>query len=124
MMQHPDSSSQTSVNLDDFLLRVGNDHNLACELIMIFKEKYPLLLHLLKESVTCVDCKRVEATSHMLAGMLSCLSATRAAALACRLELMGHEGKSSGMTEVLTIFEEDVANLLVELDGYVTQGVL
>jgi HPt (histidine-containing phosphotransfer) domain-containing protein len=124
MTQQRDSSLQTAMDLSDLLMRVDNDHDLVIELIAIFKRKYPPTLLLLQESVAREDTNRVEITSHTLKGMLLCLSATRAAALAERLEQMGRDGKTSRLSAVLTLFEEEVANLLPELDGYATKAKL
>jgi HPt (histidine-containing phosphotransfer) domain-containing protein len=118
MTQHRDSSSHFAMNLPELLLRVDNDRDLVIELIIIFKKKYPPLLLLLQESIACQETNRVETASHALGGMLSCLSATRAASLAKWLEQMGRDGKTRGMADVLTSFENEVANLLPELDDY------
>jgi hypothetical protein len=44
MTQQGDRSSHRTVNLDELLTRVENDHNLLCELIRMFKEDFPRLL--------------------------------------------------------------------------------
>jgi len=121
MTQLGDRSSQDAVDLPDLLERVDNDHDLLCELIVIFKEEFPRVLQTLKQSVVREDIKNVEVTSHALKGMLSGLSVTRAAAIASRLEQMGRDGKTSGMTETLALFEHEVANLLPELDAYTAE---
>ena len=105
-------------------MRVDNDRDLVRELIVIFKEKFPVLLQVLQAAVAQEDTNRVDITSHSLTGMLSCLSATRAAALASQLEQMGREGKASGMPDVLGLFELESAQLLSELDGYDVEMVL
>jgi HPt (histidine-containing phosphotransfer) domain-containing protein len=116
MTRQRDRSSQV-VNLTELLVRVDNDHDLLGELIGIFKEEFPHLLRSLRQSVACGDMKNVEATSHALKGMLSGLSVTRAAAMAAGLEQMAREGKTSGQTEALALFESEVADLLPELDA-------
>jgi HPt (histidine-containing phosphotransfer) domain-containing protein len=118
MTQKDDRSSQGTVNLGELLTRVENDHELLCELIGIFKEDFPPLLQSLQQSVAREDMKNVEATSHALKGMLSGLSVTRAAATASRLEEMGREGDTSGLTDALTLLESEVAQLLPELHAY------
>ena len=118
MAQHPDGSTQAAMNLAELLIRVGNDRDLVWELIVIFKKKSPLLMSQLKESVALGDTNRVETTSHALTGMLSCIAATRAAALAGQLEQMGREGRTLGLSDALTPFEHEVAKLLPELDGF------
>jgi HPt (histidine-containing phosphotransfer) domain-containing protein len=117
MTQQGDRSSHDAVDLPDLLERVDNDHNLLCELIGMFKEEFPLVMRSLKQSVVREDIKNVEVTSHALKGMLSGLSVTRAAVIASRLEQMGRDGKTSGMAEILTLLEHEVANLLPELDA-------
>jgi HPt (histidine-containing phosphotransfer) domain-containing protein len=79
-------------------------------------------LQSLKQSVVREDIKNVEVTSHALKGMLSGLSVTRAAALAAGLEQMAREGKTSGLTEALALFESEVADLLPELDAYTEEA--
>ena len=117
MIEQRDRSSKMAVNLPELLLRLDNDLDLLCELIGIFKEEFPRLLQALRQSVACENSKQVEVTSHALKGMLSGLSVTRAAAIAARLEQMGREGKMSGLADVLTLFQREVADLLPELDG-------
>ena len=124
MTQHPDSSSQAAMNLPDLLIRVGNDRDLAWELIVIFKDKSPFLLRQLQESVAIGDTNRVETISHALTGMLSCISATRAAALAGQLEQMGRERTILGMTDLLTPLQHEVVKLLLEFDGFTTEAQL
>jgi len=116
MTEQRDRSSEAAVDLPELLVRVDNDHDLLRELIGIFKEEFPRLLQALRQSVASEDVKQVEATSHALKGMLSGLSATRAAAGAARLEQMGREGKTSGLTEALALLEHEVADLLPELE--------
>jgi HPt (histidine-containing phosphotransfer) domain-containing protein len=122
MTQQGDRSSQDAVDLPDLLERVDNDHDLLCELIGMFKEEFPLVLQSLKQSVVREDIKNVEVTSHALKGMLSALSVTRAAAIAARLEEMGRDGKTLGMTEALALLEHEVSILLPELDAYTAEA--
>ena len=122
MKQKDDRTLQGAVDLADLLARVENDHELLCELIVIFKEDFPRALQTLQESVAREDMKTVELTSHALKGMLSGLSVMQAAATASRLEQMGREGKTSGLTDALTLLESQVAQLLPELDAYADEA--
>jgi HPt (histidine-containing phosphotransfer) domain-containing protein len=122
MTQKGDRTSHGTVNLGELLTRVENDHELLCELIGIFKEDFPGLLQSLQQSVAREDMKNVEATSHALKGMLSGLSVTQAATTASRLEEMGREGKTSGLTDALRLLEIEVAQLLAELDAYAEEA--
>jgi two-component system, sensor histidine kinase and response regulator len=121
MTKQSDRLSQVGVNLPELLSRVENDLDLLSELIDIFKEEFPRLLVSIRDSIARNDIKHVEATSHALKGMLSGLSATRAAGMASELELMAREGKSSGFSDVLIQLEHEVSNLLPELNAYATE---
>jgi HPt (histidine-containing phosphotransfer) domain-containing protein len=91
MKQKDDRTAQGAVDLADLLARVENDHDLLCELIVIFKEDFPRALQSLQESVAREDMKNVQDTSHALKGMLSGLSVMQAAATASRLEQMAQQ---------------------------------
>jgi|SRR5579862_8294460 len=112
---------QAGVNLLELPARVENDLDLLAELVNIFKEECPRLLRLLADSVASQDMKNVEATSHALKGMLSGLSATRAAGIPSRLELLGRGGNSIGCRNVLNLLKCEVADLLLELDAFTTK---
>jgi HPt (histidine-containing phosphotransfer) domain-containing protein len=124
MTVQPRGTSQVAMNPRDFLARVDNDRELACELITIFKEDYPNLLRMLKESVLSQEMKLVETIGHTLTGMLSCLSAAPAAARAAQLEKMGRVGQREGLAEALALFESEIAVLLPELEEFVTESKL
>jgi HPt (histidine-containing phosphotransfer) domain-containing protein len=124
MTRQGDRLSQIGVNLPELLLRVENDLDLLGELIGIFREEFPRLLQCLQDSITRGDMKNVEAASHALKGMLSGLSVTEAAATASRLEQMGRAGQTSGLTEAVTLLENEVADLLPELDAYTAEEKL
>jgi HPt (histidine-containing phosphotransfer) domain-containing protein len=124
MTQQGGRPEEVTVNLPELLRRVDNDRELLCELIGIFKEDFPPLLRQLQEYVTRGDTKRVETTSHALTGMLHGLSVTRAAKKAQRLEQMARAGETAGLADALTLFEQELPNLLPELDGYITKAEL
>jgi two-component system sensor histidine kinase/response regulator len=124
MAQHQDNSPQAAVNLPDFLARVDNDSELLCELIITFKEKFPHLLQLLRESVALKGANDIENIGHALRGMLACLSATQAAALAGQLEKMGRERKTSELDDALMHFENELARVELELDDYLMEAKL
>jgi HPt (histidine-containing phosphotransfer) domain-containing protein len=118
MAQQRDHSQRAAVNLPELLTRMENDRDLLCELIGLFKEGFPPLLHQLRQYVASEDMKNVEGTSHSLKGILSGLSVTRAAAVASRLEQMARANDRAGLADVLLLFEYEVAGLSSELDSY------
>jgi HPt (histidine-containing phosphotransfer) domain-containing protein len=122
MTIHSDRLSEVGVDLSDLLLRLENDIDLLGELVSIFKEEFPTLLRELQESIAREDIKKIEVTSHAMKGMLSGLSATRAAAIASQVEQMARDGKSSGLADSLTALEREVDNMLPELDAYMVEA--
>lgn len=118
MTQPIDQVSQGAVNFAELLMHVDNDRELLDELIGIFKEDFPSLLLSLQQSVARDDMKNVQAASHALKGMLSGLAATRAAAIASRLEQLGRDGEALELTAVMTLLESEVTDVLLELDRF------
>jgi two-component system sensor histidine kinase/response regulator len=122
MSQQDDHSSQVAVNVTELLIRVDNDRDLLRELIEIFKEEFPRLLQQLREHIVRGDMKSVENTSHGLKGMLSGLSAMRAAGVAARIEQMGRDGNSSGLNDEVALLEREVEKASPELDASIDKA--
>jgi len=122
MTQPGGDVSKRAVNLDELLARVDNDRQLLSELVEIFREEFPRLLQSLQQFVAREDMKNVETASHALKGMLSGLSAMKAAETASRLEQMARAGEGSGLTDLLTLLQLQVADLLPELDTYTAEA--
>jgi HPt (histidine-containing phosphotransfer) domain-containing protein len=114
--------SRGTVDLNDLLIRVENDHVLLGELICIFKEEFPRLLLALRESVARGNRENIQQCSHALRGILSGLSVTRAAELTGKLERRAHAGERLELTETLALLEAEVENLLPELDSCVREA--
>jgi len=121
MTQPEDHSLQLVVNLPELLTRVDNDRELLRELVAIFMVEFPRLLNTLRENIARRDLKQVESTSHALKGMLAGLSAKRAAATAARLERMGRNGDLSCLTDMASVLEREVEELLPELDSSIME---
>jgi two-component system sensor histidine kinase/response regulator len=122
MRRQDDRSAQVAVNLPELLIRVDNDRDLLRELIEIFKEEFPRLLLQLREHIVRGDLKSVESTSHGLKGMLSGLSAMRAADVAARIEQMGRDRNSSGLNDDVALLEREVERVLPELDASINKA--
>jgi two-component system, sensor histidine kinase and response regulator len=122
MRQQDDHSSQVAVNLPELLIRVDNDRDLLRELIEIFKEEFPRLLQQLLEQIVRGDMKSVESTAHGLKGMLSGLSAMRAAGVAARIEQMGRERNSSRLNDEVALLEREVEKVSPELDASIERA--
>ena len=69
--------------------QVGDDAELLAELVAVFLEQLPKLLHPLAAAVASADARAIRQTAHALTSSVSVISATRAKNLARKLELMG-----------------------------------
>ncbi|MGB7284950.1 MAG: Hpt domain-containing protein [Candidatus Acidiferrum sp.] len=108
-------------NLPELLDRVDNDQELLRELLTIFKEDFPRTLRALESAVAGGDWKNAASLSHALKGMLSNLGGTRAAAAAAKLEESASAGDMILAREAMGELESEAANLLPELDAYMTE---
>ena len=69
--------------------QVGDDAELLAQLVAVFIEQLPKLLHPLAAAVASADAMAIRKTAHALTSSVSVISATRAKNLARKLELMG-----------------------------------
>lgn len=118
MGKQPEVSSDRVVNFSELFQRADKDRELVQELLGIFKKDFPRYYTSLREAVVRNDVKQVEFIAHTLRGMLSNMAATRAAALAGRLERTARGGRQSDLTEAFALFEKEVSGLMPELETY------
>jgi HPt (histidine-containing phosphotransfer) domain-containing protein len=104
------------MDLTELLERVENDRELIRELLLIFKEEFPIHLLALRDAVDSMDGKRVAVEAHNLWGMLSNLAASSAADAAARLERLGRNQEVSEFQAACTSFENLSKELLLELE--------
>jgi HPt (histidine-containing phosphotransfer) domain-containing protein len=104
------------MDLTELLERVENDRELIRELLLIFKEEFPIHLRALRDAVDSMDGKRVAAEAHTMKGMLSNLAASSAAGAAARLEQLGRNQEVSEFQEACASFENISKELLLQLD--------
>jgi HPt (histidine-containing phosphotransfer) domain-containing protein len=117
-MVEKSNHSSEALDCSELLARVDNDHELLAELLGLFKDEAPRLLHSLEEAVSREDMRAVEMTGHALKGMLASLSGKRAALTASRLEQMGQTGEKSELRGVFVTLQAEVTALLQALDTY------
>jgi two-component system sensor histidine kinase/response regulator len=108
-------------NIAELLERVDHDQGLLRDLLNIFKEDFPRTMRSLESAVAAQDAKSSSRLSHSLKGMLSSLGATRAAAASARLEVLSSSGETASLKEALDTLKREAANLLPELDAYMTE---
>lgn len=104
------------MDLAELLERVENDRELVRNLLLIFKEEFPVHLQALRDAVDSNDGKKVATEAHTLKGMLSNLAASSVAAAAARLEQLGRNQEVSQFQAAYASFENLSKELLVELD--------
>ena len=109
------------MDFDDLLLRVDGDRELMCELLVIFKETSPALLHTLEDAAANRDMRQVEITAHTMNGMLANVSAVRAQSAAAGLERLGRKGETTGVNDAFTALQQEVFHSLREIDDYLTR---
>jgi CheY-like chemotaxis protein/HPt (histidine-containing phosphotransfer) domain-containing protein len=116
------SESSKSVNLDELLARVDNDRELLCDLLSIFKQDFPTLLHSLQTAVAGTDVSQASTISHTLKGMLANLAVTKAAAAAAQIERLARAGDVASLPNALAAFEKEVQGVLPEMETYMAEA--
>lgn len=116
MKETASTSTDCPFDLAALLERVDNDRELLRDLLSIFKEDFPRHLQALREAAESGDMKNLSAVCHTLKGMLSSMSACRAAAAAAELEQLGRTGESTSVRAAMQLFESEVSELLPRLD--------
>jgi len=115
MNKNEDRHSDPAWNLPELLERVDNDQELLRDLLIIFKEDFPLTMSSLESAVAAGDLKNSAMLSHTLKGMLSSLGAVRTAAAAARLEVLASTGETASVKGALDALKREAASLLPEL---------
>jgi PAS domain S-box-containing protein len=81
------------LDLRQALAFVGGDETLLQEVIQLFLKECPRLAQCVRDAVDRGDAKKLWISAHTLKGSVSNFGAVEAAALADRLQVLGHEGK-------------------------------
>ena len=108
--------AKAMLDLTQLLERVENDRELIRDLLLIFKEEFPIHLRALRSAVDSMDGETVAAEAHTMKGMLSNLAANSAAGAAARLEQLGRNQEVSEFQAACASFENLSKELMLELD--------
>lgn len=111
------SMAKAMLDLTQLLERVENDRELIRDLLLIFKEEFPIHLRALRAAVDSMDGEKVAAEAHTMKGMLSNLAAGSAVSAAARLEQPGRNQEVSKFQAACASFENLSKELLLQLDG-------
>ncbi len=115
------STSLSSVDFADLLVRVDDDHELAREILLMFKEEYPALMNTLEKAVAGREMYLVKTTAHTLKGMLANLSVVHALSTASLLEQLGEEGDPSDMDRALVRLRSQLLQAERDIDLYLEE---
>lgn len=97
------------------LVRLENDGQLAAEVIAMFLQEHTRLLEDVREAVKKGNALLLEKSAHAMKGSAGDITAAEVFNVACRLEVMGREGKLDGAGEVLKNLEVALDRLVAEL---------
>jgi len=108
--------SESSVfDRQGMLERLGDDEELLCEILEVFRHEYPRMLEAAREAVRSADANAVERAGHTLKGALLNISAQDAAAAARDFEQSGRSGVLDQRAELLDRLESALERLAGEL---------
>lgn len=109
--------TESAVDRDLALSRVGGDIELLKEIAVLFLDEYPKVLQELHSAIVRGDAKAVERTAHGLKGSVSNFGAKAAVEAARTLESMGRSHQLAGLDESIQALERALANLKPELQA-------
>lgn len=104
------------------LKRMGDDVELMEQIIQIFLEDAPGLIHAAREALARGDAPEVRRAAHSLKGMMATLGATSGANGAFHLEQCAVGGDLSGASPLIHECGERVAELTRALQAYFESG--
>ncbi|HEY1805127.1 MAG TPA: Hpt domain-containing protein [Terracidiphilus sp.] len=110
------------VNMPELLARVENDRELLEDLLMLFREDFPLLRDDLHAAVGAGNPAEVQKVAHTLKGMLANLSINRAAQLAADIEAAARAGETLGIQQAIAAFDREETGLLAAVNTFMVSG--
>jgi CheY-like chemotaxis protein len=96
--------------------RAGNSEEILSDLVSMFREEYPKLMHEISEAKECGDGRRLELAAHALKGAASLLAATPLTPAAREMEKMGKAGDFSGSDSAWNTLQKEIERLNIALD--------
>lgn len=102
----------TGFNIQDFLAYLGEDRELAMELLAAFVEDAPARLRSLAEAAGSGDAEAAVRAAHSLKGMCGVVRDQEATAQALDLEMAGRRGDVAALRSGLPGLEQSLARIL------------
>jgi two-component system, sensor histidine kinase and response regulator len=110
-------ATETAVDRELALSRVGGDAELLKEIAELFLDEYPRVLDELRDAIARGNAKDVERTAHGLKGSVSNFGARTAVEAARVLESMGRAQQLAEVGQVVHTLELALAALRPELEA-------
>jgi HPt (histidine-containing phosphotransfer) domain-containing protein len=108
------------VNRSELGARIFGDPDVLESLIELFKADYPVSLSEIRLSIESGNIQGMRDSAHRLKGMLLSLAASRAGALAEKLERMATTGQRAGAEQSFSELAAEIALVPNELEGFLT----
>ena len=108
-----------ALNVGAALQRLGNDLELFDQIVQIYLEDAPALLHTARQSLSQGQAAELRRAAHSLKGMMATLGAQAGVNAAMRLEQCAASGELAEASTLIFECGERVAELTQALDAYV-----
>ena len=105
----------SAISFADLLSRVDDDREFMDELLVLFSEELPPLMHALGNAVVQIDLKQIEMATHTLAGMLANLSASQAQSSVVALEQLVRNRQTDGLANALAALRQDLEEVTASI---------
>lgn len=106
------------LQVDATLQRLGGDVELLDQIILIYLEDAPTLLHGARQSLAQGNAVELRRAAHSLKGMMATLGAPAGVNAASRLEQCAASGDLPGASDLIFECGERVSELMRVLDAY------
>jgi len=96
--------------------RFEGDIELFCEIARLFLDDCPKRLSVMRDALSCGDCRTLERVAHSLKGSVSNFAAADAMQAARELEDLARDGQLDRVSDACTRLETELSRLIAALD--------
>ena len=116
--QSPNQADCGGVDIADALARLEGNKELLGQIVQIFLEQYPRLLTESHQSLSSADCHALTRAVHTLGSSAGQVGASKALAIARRIEGMGDQEDLANVAEALAQLGEELALVKTALGNH------
>jgi HPt (histidine-containing phosphotransfer) domain-containing protein len=102
--------------------RLGDDVELMEQILQIYLEDAPTLIHAAREALAKADAKELRRAAHSLKGLMATLSAHAGLPITLRLEQCAAAGDLAAASQLIHEVGQQVAELTATLRAYFASG--